>query len=390
MGFFERLFGRKSTEPPPPPPGDGLLANGTGNGTSNGKAAAAPPMKMLPAPQPQAQKSTTPPAPPAKTPVMRAVDTAKSASGTGDLVDDLVAAVNNIFVEDKSAGKQAKVVPGQLEVEGTGVEELFAEIAAQYARPLKELVVELRRGTATREWIDLCRPALSSISKAARSMNLPKAAEKMESFDAVLATAAQSREKSMTAQEQARMLESYDRLVEIMPKAFSINDEMKRRDTIIIMALLKQIPDVGRVSIDKLYAAGLTSIDVLLLAKRDELAVATGIPGRLAEQICAKLSKYRDESSGTKRVDLKGYRQRLYEQVLALKKANDAFNKAAAADNANEKRTHRNARQNLVFQISILLAELGESEFVKECDKLTFERRIQALEEFLARTAQRK
>src|SRR5262245_34115729 len=127
-----------------------------------------------------------------------------------------------------------------------------------------------------------------------------------------------------------------------------------------------------------------------MLAKRGELAVATGIPGRIAEQICAKLSKYREESSGTKRVDLKGYRQRLYELVINLKKANDAFNKASNADNFIEKRTQRNARQNIVFQISILLAELGEAEFVKECDKLTFERRIQALDEFLARTAQRK
>jgi hypothetical protein len=406
MGFFDRLFGRKTPEPAPPPPGEALVAQST---VAPMKALPPPQQpKALPAPQapapveknnaaaksataapaaksaaPAAAKSAAPP---------KAIDAAKAPAATGDLVDDLIAAVNATFIEDSAAPKNASAaaVPGKIEVVGEDVENLFAEIAAQYARPLKEFVVELRRGTATREWIDLCRPALTSISKAARSMNLPKAAERMEDFDVALAHAAQSRERNLTAQEQARLLERYDRMVEIMPKAFSINEQMKHRDTIIIMSLLKQIPEVGRVTIDKLYAAGLTSVDVLLLAKKDELAVATGISIKLAEQICDKLAKYREESSGTKRVDMKGYRQRLGELVVSLKKANDAYNKASDADDAAGKRTHRGSRQNLVFQISILLAELGEAEFVKELDKLTFERRIQALEEFLARTAQRK
>lgn len=373
MGFFEKLFGKKSAPPPPPPPPEPLMIE-------------APPMKALPAP-----RSAPAPAPaPRPAPKTEVID----AAGPSDLVDDLIAAVNSTFVEEKPNGKNgahaAVVQPGKLEVGSAGVNELFAEIAAQYARPLKECVIELRRGTATRDWVDICRPALSSISKAARSMNIPKAAERMDELDAALSKAAESREKNLTAQEQAKLLEKYDRLVEVMPKAFSINDEVNRRDTIIIMALLKQIPEVGRVTIDKLYNAGLTSIDVLMLAKRDELAVATGIPSRIAEQICAKVMKYRDDSSGTKRVDMKGYRQRLYELVLNLKKAHEAFNKAAAADDADEKRKQRNARSNLVFQISILLAELGEAELVKEHDKMTFERRISALDEFLARTAQRK
>lgn len=354
-------------------------------------AAPAAPAKAAAPAKPAAPAKSAAPAPAAAK--VEAAPAPAAASSPGDLVDDLIAAVNSTFVEEKPTGKngaQSAPQPGKLDVNNAGVNELFAEIAAQYARPLKECVIELRRGTATRDWVDICRPALSSISKAARSMNIPKAAERMDELDAALSKAAESREKNLSAQEQAKLLEKYDRLVEVMPKAFSINDEVNRRDTIIIIALLKQIPEVGRVTIDKLYNAGLTSIDVLMLAKRDELAVATGIPSRIAEQICAKVMKYRDDSSGTKRVDMKGYRQRLYELVLNLKKAHEAFNKAADADDADEKRKQRNARSNLVFQISILLAELGEADLVKEHDKMSFERRIQALDEFLARTAQRK
>lgn len=348
MGFFDRIFGKKALEPPPPPPPE--------------------PLALLPAPQQRAL-----PAPKKEAPKKE-----------DDLVDDLIAAVDSTFVEEAQSPLNGAAKPGVVDNGNANIEELFSEIAAQYARPLKELVIELRRGSATRDWVAIAKPAIQSIHKSARSMNMPKATERMADFEKELDKLAQGKEAQLTAQEQAKLLERYDRMIEVLPKTFSINEEMKQRDTIIIISLLKQIPEVGRVTLDKLYAAGLTSVDVLLIAKKDELAVATGIPPRIAEQICTKVQKYREDSSGTKRADLNGYRKRLSDLTGALKKSNDAYNLAADAD---EKRKARGMRSNLVFQISILLAELGEAELVKEIETMTFERRIVALDALLARTS---
>jgi hypothetical protein len=346
MGFFDRLFGKKTIELPPPPPPE--------------------PIALLAAPH---------------------VNGAPAPKKENDLVDDLLAAVDATFVEEAVSPLHGEAKAGLVDNGNANIEELFAEIASQYARPIKEMVIELRRGSATRDWIGIAKPAMQSIHKSARSMNMPKAIERMADFEKELDKLAQGREAQLTGTEQAKLLERYDRMVEVMPKTFAISEEMKQRDTIIIISLLKQIPEVGRVTFDKLYAAGLTSLDVLLIAKKDELAVATGIPMRIAEQICTKVQKYRDESSGTKRVDMNAYRKRLSDLTGALKKANDAYNNA---ENADEKRKARGSRSNLVFQISILLAELGEPALVKEIETMTFERRITALDELLARTAQRK
>ena len=75
------------------------------------------------------------------------------------------------------------------------VADLFADIAATYARPVKNFIFELRRGTATREWIEICRPAMRSISKAAESMGLSAAADRMNDFDEALSLAQDSDER---------------------------------------------------------------------------------------------------------------------------------------------------------------------------------------------------
>ena len=48
-------------------------------------------------------------------------------------------------------------------------------------------------------------------------------------------------------------------------------------EAIIVHALLRQIPDVGKVTLDKVYAAGLGALDLMILAKADDVASATGI-----------------------------------------------------------------------------------------------------------------
>ena len=47
--------------------------------------------------------------------------------------------------------------------------------------------------------------------------------------------------------------------------------------------------------IDKLYAAGLASLEVMFAARADDIAQTTGIPLALAERIVEKVQTYRKE-----------------------------------------------------------------------------------------------
>jgi hypothetical protein len=266
------------------------------------------------------------------------------------------------------------------------VEQLFADIAANYARPIKNFIFELKRGTATKDWIEICRPAMQGITRAAEGMGLRQAAQRMMDFEAALSLAQQSEQRVLGGEVRDLLMWCYEDLVTVMPKAFVVGEEEQQREGIIINSLLAQIPDVGRVTIEKLYRAGLTSLDTLYLARREELAVATGISIELSESICAKFQAYRAGLEASNR-DVKdvGQRGRLTEFVAELTRQHEGFVRASEdAKLGNEKRDYREQRQACMLWINVLLAEVGEVDLVNELQKMSFERRIQRLEEYLA------
>jgi hypothetical protein len=50
------------------------------------------------------------------------------------------------------------------------------------------------------------------------------------------------------------LMGAYAKLAELMPEAFGLDGERGRRETIIVHALLQQVPDVRKATIDKIYA----------------------------------------------------------------------------------------------------------------------------------------
>jgi hypothetical protein len=270
------------------------------------------------------------------------------------------------------------------------VEQLFADIAANYARPVKNFVFELKRGTATKEWIEICRPAMHGITRAAEGMGLSTAAQRMVDFEAALSLAQSSEQRLLTGEIRDLLLWCYEDLTKAMPQAFTVGEEEQQREGIIINSLLMQIPNMGRVSIEKLYRAGLTSLDTLFLARRDDLAVATGIPSLMSERICQKFQAYKGDLEGQSR-DLadSGQRARLAEMLAYLRRQHEGFQQASEnqwgdPSLAEEKRDFRYQRQACALQINVILAEMGELDLVAELQKLSFERRIRRLEEFLS------
>ena len=314
-------------------------------------------------------------------------------AGADLLADDFDQDLDNAFatlvVQDASPAAQsasAEMNPDDQVV----VEDLFADIAANYARPVKNFIFELKRGTATKEWIEICYPAMQGIRRSAEGMGLSVAAQRMVDFETAILLAQGSEQRVLSGEIRDLLLTCYEDLIEVMPQAFVCGGEEQKREGIILNALLMQIPDLGRVTVEKLYRAGLTSLDTLFLAKKDDLAVATGIPSWLSERICVKFQDYRAELEGNSR-DLadSGQRTRLSEMLADLRRQHERFqfayeNEWSNPELASEKREYRQERQSCMLRINVLLAETGELDLVNELEKLSFERRIQRLEECIA------
>lgn len=269
------------------------------------------------------------------------------------------------------------------------VEGLFADIAANYARPVKNFIFELKRGTATKEWIEICRPAMQGIRRSAEGMGLTLAAQRMIDVETALSLAQGSEHRVLTGEIRDLLLSCYEDLIKVMPQAFVVGEEEQQREGIIINALLMQIPNMGHVTIEKLFRAGLTSLETLFLAHKADLAVATGIPMPMSQLICEKFQSYRAELEGNSRqLGVSGQRTRLAEMVAELRRYHEGFELATENEWSNpalasEKRDYRQQRQSCSLRISVLLAEMGELDLVNELTKFSFERRIQRIEEFL-------
>jgi hypothetical protein len=267
---------------------------------------------------------------------------------------------------------------------------LFADIAANYARPVKNFIFELKRGTATKDWIEICRPAMQGIRRSAEGMGLTVAAQKMVDVETALSMAQGSESRVLTGEIRDLLLTCYEDLISVMPQAFVVGEEEQQREGTIINALLMQIPNMGHVTIERLFRAGLTSLDTLFLAQKDDLAAATGIAPAMSQLICEKFQAYRAELEGSSRaLGGSGQRARLQEMLAELRRYHEGFelateNEWSNKDLAAQKRECRQQRQATSLRIDVLLAEMGEVGLVNELHKLSFERRMQRVEEYLA------
>jgi hypothetical protein len=317
--------------------------------------------------------------------------TGPARQGAGEFdtfLDDLTASVGSGV--DLEPGRVPAALPAA-GVDDGGPQQLFAEIAATHAQPVKDFIFELNRGTATKDWIDVCMPVLGSIIHGAESLDLHAVAQRIVDFrDALAQVEADGGAKStFDAESRAFLLARYGSLVEAMPATFDLGQETRQRETIIIHSLLRQIPEVGRVSLEKLYAAGLTSLDRLFVATPAEMSSTTGIPPWLCESICGKLRDHRSQLEREKAESSKGdLRERLARLVCELRSHQQRLQRITAArrsrpDGGAEKRACLRDRQACTLKIDVLLAELGEVARVEELRKLAVARRIDRLEQWL-------
>lgn len=271
--------------------------------------------------------------------------------------------------------------------------ELFASIAGNYSRPVKNFIHELKRGSASKEWIDICQPVMGSIIHGAESLGLDTVAKRMLDFREALALARSGEDRNFDAESRDLILSCYEGLVEVLPATFRLADEDRRRESILIHSLLRQVPDVGTVTLEKIYGAGLTTLDALLLATEEDLATATGVPDWLCARICAKVREHRERLEATSPETAQfDQHARLVALVRELRRQQESFQRVSddqhtSRELAAAKRECLRARQACALQINVLLAEMDEISLVEQLRKMAVERRIERLERYLAAAA---
>jgi hypothetical protein len=224
-------------------------------------------------------------------------------------------------------------------------------------------------------------------------MGLPDAARPMKDFDEALSLAADAAGDAFDPTVRDLLFHAWAEMMEALPEAFQAGEDDRRRESVIIHALLKQIPDIGTVTFERLYGAGLTSLEGLYLASKEDLSVTTGIPRHLADRIVDRVQEHRREVERMqKAMGMAEARARLKLLLEELKKRHEGFERCAAEEwrdpaLAEEKREHRQARQVVALKIEVVLAEMGDLEVVEHMQKLPFARRIEQLGEYIKHVA---
>jgi hypothetical protein len=273
------------------------------------------------------------------------------------------------------------------------VRELFAELAANHMRQVRDFMIDVNWGEATRDWASVCVPALRSLRRAADKLELIELCGALDAYHAALENVLGNPDRVIAGSVRDALVTSYGKLLDIMPQAFALETDRTQREAVIVQSLLLQVPDVRKVTIDKLYAAGLTSLEVMFAARADDIAATTGIPLRLAERIVEKVQVYRKEmATVVPDAARSAERERLAVLARELKRQHTEYELAAAAwseDAAAKKRYLRQARDETLLRIKVLFARLGEVERLSKIERLPFEKKIENIETFLEEATER-
>ncbi len=278
-----------------------------------------------------------------------------------------------------------------IETPSDDLRDLFANIAAAYVQPVKEFIAELRRGKVSKEWLEICRPSVQSIARAAESMEYYELFRRLRSFDEFLAGAQQEPDnRAIKSNWQTKLMKAYADLEEFLPQTFQIPEDSESPEGIIINSLLKQVKGVGQGTIKKLFSIGMTSLDVYFVASPGDIAAAAGIKIWLAERICERFRQYQQQLQQLSEAGNQESKRlhEISECLEELKRQQFLFKRATLEDwysqsDSSEKKRFRKDRQQVMWRLNVLLAELGQMELIQEIKNLVFEKRIERLQEFL-------
>jgi hypothetical protein len=254
-------------------------------------------------------------------------------------------------------------------------------------------MMELELGDPPREWLQVCTPAVTSLAKSASGMSLTDLTGALKELEVALDQTAQAPGTGIEGPQREAMKKAYGRLIELLPNAFAVDEERDRREPIIVQSLLKQLPEVRKVQLDKIYSAGLNKLSMFYVAAAGDIADATGLPLQLSQRIVAQFQQYKRRiASIPPDPGRTGEHDKLAALMGRLKQQNTAFDgysKGWADDAAREKKRLRNERNETVLEINVLLARLGEVGMVERLERMPFNKKTEELERYFAAQKQK-
>lgn len=264
---------------------------------------------------------------------------------------------------------------------------LFAQLAANHVRQVRDFMIDLRWSEPTIDWVPICQPSLRSLRRAADKLELADLCEALDRFAACLGEAAANGAKTIAADARDALLARYDDLSRLMPQAFALDLDRTQREAAILQSLLLQVPEVKKVTLDRMYAAGLTTLEAMFLATAGDIAATTGIPESLAAQIVARFRVYRDQVKATVPDATRAKEREVIAELTArLRREHDEYERVAsgwAAGSGGQKKELRKAREQTLLDIQVALARLGEVDRLSQLERLPFEKKLAHLESFL-------
>jgi hypothetical protein len=294
-------------------------------------------------------------------------------------------------VDESFAALERDDAPGsspQIDVSLTDLTEvraLFAQLATNHVRQVRDFIMDLRWGQATVEWISICEPALKSLRRAADKLELAEVCAALDRFSTALGPPQGPR--IIEGDRRTSILAAYDELTTVMPQAFALDLDRSQREAAILQSLLLQVPGLHKVTLDRLYAAGATTLEAMMLANASDLAAVSGIDESLATRIVQRFREYKEQISKAVPDATRAHeRDKIAQLVMRLRLEHDSFESAAqgwSREAGDKKKELRKAREQTLLAIQVVLARLGEVERLKEIERLPFERKLTHLESFL-------
>ena len=264
---------------------------------------------------------------------------------------------------------------------------LFRELVREHARPVRDFMLELGWGDPSSSWLDVCIPALGSIRRSAEQLEQVELAFAIQGFVAACEEVQATCAATLGGEGKARLLAAYEPLAAALPSAFALEGERGLREPVIVQSLLLQVRDVRKVTLDKLYAAGLTSLAMFFAAKPGDIATTAGIPIELATRIVDRFRAYEAEvGSWVPDEERSVERRQLAQLVRELRAQHEEHERRAQRwgreDQARKKQLQQ-ARGETLLRIQVLLAHLGEVGLLRDVERVAFQKKLELLERYV-------
>ena len=274
---------------------------------------------------------------------------------------------------------------GEVPMDATMARALFDSMVVEHARPIRDFMIEVRLGEPLRAWVDFAMPALRVILRSSQGMGFSDFVEKLGAFMKALELAQGGSDRLIRGQLRQAIIDTYSDLTAFMPDAFALEQEANRREAVIVHSLLQQVPGLQKVGIDRIYAAGLTSLALFYVARPTDIAELTGLPLESAESVVNRFKEYRRKTEslspeGDRAAELALLREQA-DRLDAITAEYDSQKPGVVGD--AKKRELRRLRGELMVEIGLLMARLGEVTRLRDIEKLPFSARTEQIRAFL-------